>query len=305
METAFKKLESFSRENLNEELRKSFRKAMKNPDFKKLIDQIPLSEDVLMKYTSLLEESAQEHRNAAMTDSIVNCKNKVKGYIFTPRVVGDKLEFHYVPAPYQKKILDTTRHLDKIYFYDIPEAIKFANMADIYIDDAKRAPIIKWINNFIKNYESNPKQKGLYLHGSFGSGKTYLISAMFNELAKRGVRSAILYWPEYLRDLKGSFNQDFNEKIQYIKKVPLLLIDDIGAENNTDWSRDEILGTILQYRMQESLPTFFTSNLDKNLLQKHLSVTKDQVSEVKAQRIIERVNQLTEDLELVSKNLRV
>lgn len=306
MKTAFQNLEKFNRhDDLNKELKKSFKEALKNPDFKKLVDQIPLSEEELMKYTSSLEESALEHKNASMTDSIVNCKNKVKGYIYTPRVVDGKLEFHYVPAPYQKKILEESKHLNQIYFFDIPDAIRHANMKDIFIDDARRAGVIKWITNFIKNYEKNPKQKGLYLHGSFGSGKTYLISAMFNELAKKGVKSAILYWPEFLRDLKGSFNQDFNERIQYIKKVPLLLLDDIGAENNTEWGRDEILGTILQYRMQESLPTFFTSNLDKKLLKEHLSITKDNVSLVKAQRIIERINQLTEEEELVSKNLRM
>ena len=41
-----------------------------------------------------------------------------------------------------------------------------------------------------------------------------------------------------------------------IKQIPLLLIDDIGAEKLTDWARDEILGSILQYRMDFKLPTF-------------------------------------------------
>ena len=31
----------------------------------------------------------------------------------------------------------------------------------------------------------------------------------------------------------------------------MLLLDDIGAETVTEWSRDEVLGTILQYRMEE------------------------------------------------------
>ena len=38
-----------------------------------------------------------------------------------------------------------------------------------------------------------------------------------------------------------------------MKYAKLLLIDDLGAEGVTSWSRDEILGTILQYRMQEHL----------------------------------------------------
>ena len=53
-----------------------------------------------------------------------------------------------------------------------------------------------------------------------------------------------------------------NEKIDYVKKAPVLMLDDIGAETMSAWTRDEILGTILHYRMSEQLPTFITSNFD-------------------------------------------
>ena len=128
---------------------------------------------------------------------------------------------------------------------------------------------------------------------------------MFNELAKQGVKSAIIFWPDYLVNLKGSFGTDeYQNKLNKLKKVPLLLIDDIGAETTTAWSRDEVLCPIIQYRMQEELPTFFTSNLDINLLEQHLSISKNGIEEVKAKRIIERIKQLTEELDLVTKNYR-
>ena len=47
-----------------------------------------------------------------------------------------------------------------------------------------------------------------------------------------------------------------------IKLAEVLVLDDIGAEQSTPWVRDEILQVILQYRMQEDLPTFFTSNFN-------------------------------------------
>ena len=127
---------------------------------------------------------------------------------------------------------------------------------------------------------------------------------MFNELARQNVKSAIIFWPEYIRDLKASFDSDFKEKFNYIKKVPLLLIDDIGAENCSNWSRDEVLGPILQYRMENHLPTFFTSNLTIDELENSLSITSSGVDKVKARRIIERIKQLTINLELISKNRR-
>ena len=120
-------------------------------------------------------------------------------------------------------------------------------------------------------------------------------------MAKKGVRSILVYYPDFLLNLKTSFSNDFSEKIDQTKKVPLLLLDDIGAENTSPWSRDEILGPILQYRMENNLPTFFTSNLTLNELEKALATTSSGVDKVKAKRIIERIKQLTVNLELVSK----
>ena len=154
------------------------------------------------------------------------------------------------------------------------------------------------------SYIKDKKGKGLYLSGSFGSGKTYLVAALFNELAKKNISSALVYYPELLRSLKSSFGSDYEEKFDFIKTVPLLLLDDIGAENTTSWSRDEVLGPILQYRMEEELPTFFTSNLSLNELENALSITNNGIEKVKAKRIIERIKQLTVPLELVSKNRR-
>ena len=128
-----------------------------------------------------------------------------------------------------------------------------------------------------------------------------------NELAKQNINSVIVYFPEFLRTLKSSFNDlenSYNDRFNYIKNIPLLLIDDIGAENLTVWGRDEILGTILQYRMQENLPTFFTSNLNLKELEEHLSITNNSSDKVKARRIIERIKYLTDEMVLISVNRR-
>lgn len=121
---------------------------------------------------------------------------------------------------------------------------------------------------------------------------------------EKKVPITIVYYPELLRSLKEAFETDFASKVDKIKRSKVLFLDDIGAESVTPWARDEILGTILQYRMDASLPTFFSSNLTIDELENHLSVTKNGVDKVKARRIIERIKQLTVDMELVSKNRR-
>ena len=88
------------------------------------------------------------------------------------------------------------------------------------------------------------------------------------------------------------------------KNVDILLIDDIGAEKVTEWGRDEILGTILQYRMDKHKTTFFTSNYTIKELETNLSLANNNVDLVKARRIIERIKQLTIDVELISESKR-
>lgn len=205
-----------------------------------------------------------------------------------------------------EKNLKETSFLNNIKLYNEPSELKNARIKDIYVDDKSRVEVIKYINDYIKNYNKD-RLKALYLTGSFGSGKTYLISALFNELAKQNISSVIVYFPEFLRTLKSSFNDienSYNERFNYVKNAKLLLIDDIGAENLTIWGRDEILGTILQYRMQENLPTFFTSNLNMKELEEHLSITTSSSDKVKARRIIERIKYLTDEMTLIGINRR-
>lgn len=283
----------------------SFNESLKDEKFEKLISKLNIPYEKLACYTSLLEDSSIEYNNCLKCKNILECKNKIKGYAYLPEVKNGKILFGYKMCKKLEKINNENKYLENVYSYNIPKQIKEAKMKEIITDDKNRFEVIKWLNNFIKTYDKNKKQKGLYLYGSFGSGKTYLISAMFNELAKKGVKSAVIFWPEYLVNLKGLFGSfEYQNNLNKLKKVPLLLIDDIGAESTTAWSRDEVLCPIIQYRMQEELPTFFTSNLDIKLLEQHLSVSKNGIEEVKAKRIIERIKQLTEELELVTKNYR-
>ena len=290
--------------NGHDEVLKNFNEAMENECFSELVSKLKLPSDKLMKYTTSLEECSINYDTCRKCKGLIHCPFKLCGYSYLPRVVDSRLEFDYQPCKYKVKDIKKNSYQDNVYLFDLPKDIKEASIDNIYSNDSNRYNAILWINKFLGDYRKGKVSKGLYLYGNFGSGKTYLVSALFNELARYGVKSAIIFWPEFLRDLKASFSSDFKEKYDFVKSVPLLLIDDIGAEATTTWGRDEIFCPLVQYRMQEHLPTFFTSNLDLKSLEEHFSVSKGNVDHIKARRIIERINQLTDQVEMVSKNLR-
>ena len=293
---------------IQEKLKDNFYKSMKDDIFEKIVNTLGVNHNILYKYTSLIENSCSEIKNCSKCKGLEFFKNELNGYFNIPITDNEDISFIYKPCKYKEKELENESYKKNLNLFDMPSSLKNAKMKDIYIDDKSRTSVIKYIDSYFKNYPSD--MKGLYLHGNFGSGKTYLIAALFNELAKKGEKSAIIYFPEFLRTLKASFQKyeesegSFSEKYEYIKRIPLLLIDDIGAENVTAWGRDEILGTLLQYRMNENLPTFFTSNLTIEELESHLAVTSKNEDKVKARRIIERIKSLSDDIELIGKSRR-
>ena len=279
-------------------LESSFKEACTNMQFRRLLKTIEVDDETAMKYTSSLEETVEELNHCSNCPGLIDCQNRFEGHVLYPEKKGKQIVFAYTPCKYEKE-----RKEKEANRMTRDKELAMASMADIDATDKKRLPAVKWLINFCKTYDRTTSHKGLYLHGTFGCGKTYLISAAFNELSKKRISTEIVYFPELLRDLKSDFDL-FGDRIEYLENVDLLLIDDIGAEKVTEWSRDEILGTILQHRMNNYKTTFFTSNLNIEELEEHLIISSNIDEKVKAKRIIEIVKQLTEDMELFGENKR-
>lgn len=281
---------------LNQE--KEYNNALLNEEYKALIKKLKISENDAKKNTIKLFDSLEELTHCKNCNNLYECKNKVKGYVYFPENKGSKLCFSYIPCKYKKKAIK--QESEKKTSQNI---LDNAKIKDIKISK-NRTEIIKWIKEYYDNYDPYKTMKGLYLHGNFGTGKSFLVAALINEIKNKfGIRTEIVYVPELLRKLKEDLSF-VGDKLFYLENVDILLLDDIGAEKVTEWGRDEILGTILQTRMNNGMPTFFTSNLNIQELEKHLSLTKDNEDLVKAKRIIERIKYLTDDIELLGNNYR-
>ena len=304
METLKSKTTKYYKNDLNDKLKRDYIESLKDKKFLSLVNKFKLSDEVGMKYTSKLEHVINNLNNCENCKGLAFCKNEVNGCVYYPKENDGLLDFNYVTCKYKNQLINEERKNKSITF-GLSEELKNATMSEIDVTDLKRKEIIKWITSFESNYPKN--KKGLYLHGSFGSGKTYLIAALLNELAKKNYKIIMMYYPEMLNKLKSTFDkkdESFDDTFESIKTCDILLIDDIGAESVTSWSRDEILGSLLQYRMEHNLSTFLTSNLTIEELETHLSLAKNNMDKVKARRIIERIKQLTTDMELISKNRR-
>ena len=285
---------------IQDDLRREFVLASKDETFTKLCARLKCDEELLMKYTYKLETTVCELKNCSKCKGIDKCKNEIEGHVYYPVVQKNYIDFTYKPCKYFKesKVNNTTT------FFETPKVLMNASLSDL-ITEKERNSILKYIKDFLKKKMNNEPVKGLYLSGSFGSGKSYILSALLNELSNKGFRTVNVYYPTLLKRLKASFNEyNYDDVLDEIMTSDVLLIDDIGAENNSSWARDEVLGTILQYRMDNNLTTFFTSNYNINELETFLAETPKGIDEIKARRIIERIKYLTIEENLISENKR-
>lgn len=259
-------------------------------------------EDIEKSYAKLYE-FVQEKRKFQLKDPSMIAPG------YEPQLT---MNFHYVDVTYvpTKELLarkeeETIR--SRIRALDMPKDIQHASIKNFEKDEERSTALLEAMN-FIGAFTEAPGEfhKGIYFVGDFGVGKTYLLGAIAHELAIRGYETTLIHFPTFAVEMKQAIAKDLvGEKLDLVKKAPVLMVDDIGADSMSTWIRDEIFGVILQYRMQEQLPTFFSSNFNMEDLEEHLSVSQRGEEEpIKAKRIMERIRYLTKEVWMSGRNRR-
>jgi len=103
----------------------------------------------------------------------------------------------------------------------------------------------------------------LLIQGKYGCGKTHLAAAIANDCVARGVPTLFLTVPDLLDSLRFAYSDDevtFEERFDQIRDAQLLVLDDFGTQNATDWAREKLF-QLLNYRYINKLPLVVTTNL--------------------------------------------
>lgn len=105
----------------------------------------------------------------------------------------------------------------------------------------------------------------LLFEGSYGTGKTHLAAGIANWRLREGDPVLFITAPDLLDHLKSTFGPSseiaYDELFERIRQAPLLVVDDLGAENQTNWAMEKLY-QLFNDRHRLNLPTVITTNRD-------------------------------------------
>lgn len=262
-----------------------------------------------------LQKNAKKLNKAIVANSMMNLyefytqKNKPNKVMadYQPELFinGNVIDVRYKPTAQkinQDREIMTKRHLELI---DLPKKLHDVHLSQLDMTQ-DRSEAVELIRKFLSDYNKDVHQRGLYLSGNFGVGKTFLLAGLANAVASLGKQVVFLHVPTFISGLSSHFGDNsLQDEIRRVADCDVLILDDIGAETLSQWSRDDVLGVILQARMDNVLPTFFSSNLGMDDLEEHFKETKNSTDAVKAARLMQRVRFLAKEVVVSGENRRI
>ena len=136
-------------------------------------------------------------------------------------------------------------------------------------DTAGRAKNYKIAKEYADNFAHHrARGDGLYIEGTNGTGKTHLAAAIALQLIGEGVPVICKTSSDLLLDIKRAFDSTEVKEAEVLdiyKKVDLLIVDDLGKEQCSDWSMSTLY-SILNDRYEDMKPTIVTTNYNADQL---------------------------------------
>lgn len=145
---------------------------------------------------------------------------------------------------------------------------------------------------------NEPGRNGLFITGPKGTGKTHLAAAIANQLMQGGTAVICMTMIDLLERIKRTYEQNRQyggeisegNVLDTYKKVPLLIIDDMGKEPATEWAVSKIYA-IINGRYEAYMPTIITTNYSDAELVRRLT-PKDSGDLTTADATIDRLREM-------------
>ena len=136
------------------------------------------------------------------------------------------------------------------------ECVQDHHLANCVFASAEKSANILRCQYYVEHWETMKSQNiGLLLWGEVGGGKTYAAACIANALLDRGVPVMVTSLPKIINS-----GWDKGEIISQLHHYPLMVLDDLGVERNSEYGLETVY-TVLDERRKAQKPIIITTNL--------------------------------------------
>ena len=122
-------------------------------------------------------------------------------------------------------------------------------------------PVMAKAHTYVDHWPQAFKRNiGLLLFGDVGTGKSFAAGCIANAFLDRDVPVLMTNFPTILARLCGTFGEDRADFLDSLGDYDLLIIDDLGAERNTEYALEQMF-SIIDSRYRCNKPLIVTTNL--------------------------------------------
>ncbi len=235
--------------------------------------------------------------------SLSFCRQRFKGKVYHLGFDDNGyLEERYISCSFEKEKETKLAHRKNFKLSHMSERDYLIELQNLTKNMDLKSEYLKTLQAVV---QSEKDQKGLYLYGQAGVGKSYMMKALCNYYAKNGKSVCFVKVPSWVKTVKESFgDEEVSRRLsRALIRSDVVVFDDIGSESVSAWTLNELLFPILDQRMEQKKKTYFTSNYSmEELQQKYALIEKS--DKVGAERIIERIRTLSKETLLSGSSLR-
>ena len=158
----------------------------------------------------------------------------------------------------EKRKRDRLQYLDSMRRTGFPDAeMREWTFAKSDHTDQRNENIAR---RYVANFDTMRKQgTGLLLCGQVGTGKSFLAAAIANELISQGTPCLMTNFSRIISRISEKFGGD-QKYLDDLNRFDLLIIDDLGAERDTDFTWEKVMN-VIDARYRAGLPLIVTTNL--------------------------------------------
>lgn len=280
----------------------SINELMQDPQILKVLHQYRLDRSIIEDNWAEFLDYQDDLRKCQHCQGLDFCVKVTQGMQHYIEIINNEIIISSIPCQYGKELLEKKDILSRIPVRNVSEKMVLVTPKDIKELSASDEAVIKKVYGYILE----PKNHGFIIQGPARSGKSTLAGFLIRNLSKNGYTCGYIHFPTFLLDLKNSFGDYGNDNnVESLRQLDYLVIDDLGGENVTAWSRDEVLSSIITYRMQNQKPIFFTSEYSQEDLVKLYSLKpKDPRDRIKVERLINGIFTMSLPLKIKGKRLK-